>query len=80
MSINSRVLSSDSSTTVHVSPKGGEDRKNRWLQSLDHEKPVNAAYFSQVDGTRLLTTDQVICHYQYSGSCLMGSQLMLSAV
>ena len=33
-------------------------RKDRYLQSLEHDKPVNAAYFSHVDGTRLLTTDQ----------------------
>ena len=35
-----------------------QPRKDRFLQSLEHEKPVNAAYFSHVDGTRLLTTDQ----------------------
>ena len=33
-------------------------RKNRFLQSLEHKKAVNSAYFSHVDGTRLLTTDQ----------------------
>ena len=59
IAFNFRVLSSDSSSVL-VSPKGGDGRKNRWLQSLDHDKPVNSAYFSPVDGTRLLTTDQVI--------------------
>ena len=33
-------------------------RKDRFLQSLVHDKAVNSAYFSHVDGTRLLTTDQ----------------------
>ena len=33
-------------------------RKERCLQTLEHDKPVNSAYFSHVDGTRLLTTDQ----------------------
>ena len=33
-------------------------RKDKFLQSLVHDKPVNSAYFSHVDGTRLLTTDQ----------------------
>jgi len=33
-------------------------RKDKFLQSLEHEKAVNSAYFSNVDGTRLLTTDQ----------------------
>ena len=33
-------------------------RKDRFLQSLGHDKAVNSAYFSHVDGTRLLTTDQ----------------------
>ena len=33
-------------------------RKGRCLQSLEHEKAVNSAYFSHVDGTKLLTTDQ----------------------
>lgn len=33
-------------------------RKQRCLQTLDHDKPVNSAYFSNVNGTRLLTTDQ----------------------
>jgi len=32
--------------------------KNNCLQSLDHEKGVNNAEFSQVDGSRLVTTDQ----------------------
>ena len=52
------MLSSGGSSDVK-SPKAGDDRKNRWLQSLDHDKPVNSAYFSPLDGTRLLTTDQV---------------------
>lgn len=52
-----RMLSNSGSSDVK-SPKGGDDRKNRWLQSLDHDKPVNSAYFSPLDGTRLLTTDQ----------------------
>ena len=34
-----------------------KDRKSA-LTSLEHVKPVNSAYFSRVDGTRLLTTDQ----------------------
>ena len=33
-------------------------RKERCLQTLEHDRPVNSAYFSHVDGTRLLTTDQ----------------------
>jgi len=33
-------------------------RKERCLQTLEHDKPVNSAYFSHVDGTKLLTTDQ----------------------
>jgi DNA damage-binding protein 2 len=33
-------------------------RKTRFLQDLPHDKAVNSAYFSSVDGTRLLTTDQ----------------------
>ena len=33
-------------------------RKDRFLQNLVHDKAVNSAYFSRVDGTRLLTTDQ----------------------
>ena len=33
-------------------------RKENFLQSLEHDRAVNSAYFSHVDGTRLLTTDQ----------------------
>ena len=35
-----------------------QGRKDRFLQNLPHDKAVNSAYFSHVDGTRLLTTDQ----------------------
>ncbi|TRY68670.1 hypothetical protein TCAL_03028 [Tigriopus californicus] len=34
-----------------------KDRKSA-LASLEHDKPVNSAYFNPVNGTRLLTTDQ----------------------
>merc|ERR1711971_1462540 len=37
---------------------GDVPRKERCLQTLEHDKPVNSAYLSHVDGTRLLTTDQ----------------------
>ncbi|XP_069077757.1 DNA damage-binding protein 2 isoform X1 [Pleurodeles waltl] len=32
--------------------------KKSFLYALPHEKPVNSAYFSPVDGAKLLTTDQ----------------------
>ncbi len=44
--------------TLTDSDDATEQRKTRFLQSLEHEKAVNSAYFSNVDGTRLLTTDQ----------------------
>jgi len=49
-----RMLTDDSSEEKIKS----RPRKNRFLQSLEHKKAVNSAYFSHVDGTRLLTTDQ----------------------
>ena len=45
-------------------------RKERCLQTLEHDKPVNSAYFSQVDGTRLLTTDQKSQLRVYKGNKL----------
>ena len=32
--------------------------KGSSLAELHHERPVNSAYFSRVDGNRILTTDQ----------------------
>ena len=45
------LTDADSSTTIKL-------RKDRSLQNLMHDKPVNSAYFSNVDGTKLVTTDQ----------------------
>jgi hypothetical protein len=53
----SRVLSGDYSKPA--SGKNVDDRKNSCLESLSHDKPVNSAYFNPLNGTRLLTTDQV---------------------
>jgi hypothetical protein len=40
-------LSNGGDVTVSgSSSKGADDRKNRWLYSLDHDKPVNSANFS----------------------------------
>ena len=55
-------------------------RKERCLQTLEHDKPVNSAYFSHVDGTRLLTTDQKSQLRVYKGNKLHRNMFSLKSI